>query len=179
MPSAKQLDVLEGHFKRSQRIAQLKMAQVELMNVGTGLEIYQVDKGSLPARLDQLVPEYLHRVPTCSGQPYTYAKTGKDGATVSAPGASFGDLGLPSGYPQLVSNSISAGSLTLKLGPKVVVSKKKPAGEKKRGEGLDALSGFETEKGIALYKDALKGGLGPVETTEVRRFLKEWESASK
>lgn len=66
--------ILIPNFLRARAQSQLSASKGNLKNLATSLESYFVDRGSYPAAIGSLIPNYLRAVPNdpCSNLPYVY-----------------------------------------------------------------------------------------------------------
>lgn len=94
-------------FERARHLGQLVGCESNLKNIGTALEMYDVDYGSYPRSLAMLTPEYLRYIPTCpAAGADTYSSSysvSATGYTVTCAGAHHQAVGLPPNYPQYTS----------------------------------------------------------------------------
>ncbi len=67
--------ILIPNFLRARAQSQLSASKGNLKNLATSLESYFVDRGSYPAALASLIPNYLRAIPVdpCSGLAYAWS----------------------------------------------------------------------------------------------------------
>lgn len=178
MPNAEQLEVLEAHFQYGRTLAQLQATQSNMKNISTAIQMFHMDRGKVPGRLQELSPEYLKSVLPCivDNRPFRYQARGQSSYVLSTEGQPFAVLGLPAGYPKL--EGTANGDPVLHVKPNQVAPSRyvRTRGAERYSQGLQAMATFHYVEGVKAYREALAAGdLDPLTEAHLRKFLKDWQ----